>query len=100
MVFGHVWNGSHLDPEPNKSPCRSTWDWKWFCVGKEQRLYVMYVSCYLTPNESIIEFWDQTPTFRRTGQKGSIPDITLASESLASLIQSWHVIEVYNGSDH
>ena len=42
----------------------------------------------------------QTLTFRRTGQKGSIPDITLTSESLAPLIQSWHVIEDYTGSDH
>ena len=117
---------------------------------------IMYVSCYLTPNESIIEFQEkldlledaireeegmillagdlnaravewgvpqpdsrgkrilemaartglvminkgQKPTFRRTGQKGSIPDITLASESLAPLIQRWHVIEDYTGSDH
>lgn len=41
-----------------------------------------------------------TPTFRRAGQEGSIPDITLASEHLVQRIQNWRVLEDYSGSDH
>ena len=41
-----------------------------------------------------------TPTFRRTGQQGTIPDITLASETLAPSMQQWKVIDDYTGSDH
>lgn len=117
---------------------------------------IIYVSCYLTPNESILEFQEKLdvledeirveegkilvagdlnaravewgmpkpdsrgkrilemaartglmvmnkgnrPTFRRPGQNGTIPDITLASESLASMIERWEVLEDYTGSDH
>lgn len=42
----------------------------------------------------------RTATCRRPGQEGMIPDITLATESLAPLIQSWEVIEDYTESDH
>ena len=41
-----------------------------------------------------------TPTFRRLAQKGTIPDVTLASETLTTSIQHWKVIEDYTGSDH
>lgn len=115
-----------------------------------------YVSCYLTPNDSIQDFQDKldgledalretegtwvvagdfnskaqewgmaytdsrgrrvlemiarlglnvvnignTPTFRRPGCIGTIPDITLASEQIASEIVDWSVMEDYTGSDH
>ncbi|XP_053960468.1 uncharacterized protein LOC128864739 [Anastrepha ludens] len=39
-------------------------------------------------------------TFRRPGCEGTIPDITLVSESYASNIREWTVLEDYNGSDH
>lgn len=41
-----------------------------------------------------------TPTFRRAGQAGTIPDISMASESLVRSIHDWSVIEDYTGSDH
>ena len=41
-----------------------------------------------------------TPTFRRAGCTGTIPDITMATEDLASKIHNWKVIEDYCGSDH
>ena len=41
-----------------------------------------------------------TPTFRRPGYQGTIPDITLASETLAPSMYNWRVIEDYTGSDH
>ena len=41
-----------------------------------------------------------TPTFRRPGQRGTIPDITLASESLLDRISDWRVLEDYGASDH
>lgn len=41
-----------------------------------------------------------TPTFRRPGCIGTIPDITLASEQIASKIEGWMVMEDYTGSDH
>ncbi|XP_046661608.1 uncharacterized protein LOC124354883 [Homalodisca vitripennis] len=41
-----------------------------------------------------------TPTFRRPGQRGTIPDVTFASESLLSRISGWRVVEDYTGSDH
>ncbi|XP_054746791.1 uncharacterized protein LOC129251477 [Anastrepha obliqua] len=39
-------------------------------------------------------------TFRRPGCEGTIPDITLVSESYANKIREWTVLEDYNGSDH
>lgn len=39
-------------------------------------------------------------TFRRPGCRGTIPDITLASESVASKVVNWTVLEDYTGSDH
>ncbi|XP_054745783.1 uncharacterized protein LOC129250173 [Anastrepha obliqua] len=39
-------------------------------------------------------------TFRSPGCEGTIPDITLVSESYASKIREWTVLEDYNGSDH
>ncbi|XP_046685391.1 uncharacterized protein LOC124371120 [Homalodisca vitripennis] len=41
-----------------------------------------------------------TPTFRRPGQRGTIPDVTFASESLLSRISGWWEVEDYTGSDH
>lgn len=41
-----------------------------------------------------------TPTFRRPGCQGTIPDITLVSERIANNLQNWTVLEDYNGSDH
>ncbi|XP_037941657.1 uncharacterized protein LOC119674593 [Teleopsis dalmanni] len=41
-----------------------------------------------------------TPTFRREGCQGTIPDITLTSERIASKLNQWRVLEDYTGSDH
>lgn len=41
-----------------------------------------------------------TPTFRRPGCTGTIPDITLASMRLVQKVSEWKVREEYNGSDH
>lgn len=41
-----------------------------------------------------------TPTFRRPGCEGTIPDITLVSEGLANKIIDWKVLDIYTGSDH
>ena len=41
-----------------------------------------------------------TTTFRRPGYGETIPDITLASESLAPQVKDWMVSEDYTGSDH
>ena len=40
------------------------------------------------------------PNFRRPGQRGPIPDITLASERLAPLMSHWKMMEDYTASDH
>lgn len=42
----------------------------------------------------------RTPTFKRPGCEGTIPDITLVSEVLASRITNWRVLDIYTGSDH
>lgn len=41
-----------------------------------------------------------TPTFRRPGCEGTIPDITLVSERCANKIVDWKVLEIYTASDH
>lgn len=41
-----------------------------------------------------------TPTFRRPGYRGTIPDITLASEGMIAAVKDWRVLEDYTGSDH
>ena len=41
-----------------------------------------------------------TPTWRREHCTGTIPDVTLASESLAPKIHNWRVLEDYSASDH
>lgn len=41
-----------------------------------------------------------TTTFRRPGYGETIPDVTFASETLASQIKNWKVLENYTGSDH
>lgn len=41
-----------------------------------------------------------TSTFRRPGYAETIPDISLASESIAEYIYEWAVLEDYTGSDH
>ncbi|CAD7076744.1 unnamed protein product [Hermetia illucens] len=41
-----------------------------------------------------------TSMFRRPGCEGSIPDITFASESLASSVDRWRVLEDFSTSDH
>lgn len=41
-----------------------------------------------------------TPTFRRPGCEGTIPDITLVSEKIADKVENWKVLEIYTGSDH
>lgn len=41
-----------------------------------------------------------TPTFRRPGYRGTIPDISLASEALVPAVKDWNVLEDYTGSDH
>lgn len=40
------------------------------------------------------------PTFRRAGCEGTIPDITLVSDQIASRIKNWRVLETYTASDH
>lgn len=42
----------------------------------------------------------RTPTFRRPGCSGSIPDISFATEQIVPLVEGWRVIEDYTGSDH
>ena len=42
----------------------------------------------------------RTPTLQRPGCAKTIPDVTFASERIAPLIESWRVINNYNGSDH
>ena len=42
----------------------------------------------------------KTPTFRRAGCIGTIPDITLISEEAFHKLNNWKVMEVYTGSDH
>lgn len=39
-------------------------------------------------------------TFRRPGYAETIPDVSFASEDLASLVKDWTVLEDYTGSDH
>lgn len=39
-------------------------------------------------------------TFRRPGYAETIPDITLASDTMARYVTGWRVIEDYTGSDH
>lgn len=41
-----------------------------------------------------------TPTFRRHGCEGTIPDITLVSENEIGHIKNWKVLEIYTASDH
>lgn len=41
-----------------------------------------------------------TPTFRRSGCEGTIPDLTLVSERAANKVLDWKVLEIYTGSDH
>lgn len=41
-----------------------------------------------------------SPTFRRPGCEGTIPDITLVSETMADRVVDWKVLEIYTGSDH
>lgn len=40
------------------------------------------------------------PTFRRPGCEGTIPDVTLVTETIAHKITNWKVLEIYTGSDH
>ena len=39
-------------------------------------------------------------TFRRPGCEGTIPDITMVSESMYHRVKDWKVLEIYTGSDH
>lgn len=41
-----------------------------------------------------------TTTFRRPGQKETIPDVSFGSENISARITTWKVIEDYTGSDH
>ena len=41
-----------------------------------------------------------TPTFVRSGCEGTIPDVTLVSESSYGMITNWRVLQDYTGSDH
>lgn len=41
-----------------------------------------------------------TTTFRRSGQIGTIIDITLATPLMAAAIKDWQVLEDFTGSDH
>ena len=43
---------------------------------------------------------NDTTTFRREGQRKTVPDISLPSEGVADSINDWEVIDVYNHSDH
>ena len=38
----------------------------------------------------------RTPTFRRAGNTGTIPDITFASEGVASLMENWDFPVLHN----
>ena len=40
------------------------------------------------------------PTFRRSGYRGTILDITLASAGAAAKIHDWREIEDFTSSDH
>lgn len=42
----------------------------------------------------------RVPTFRRPGCEGTIPDVTLVSESIANKVENWEVLEIYTASDH
>lgn len=41
-----------------------------------------------------------SPTFRRPGYRGTIPDVSFASEDLIPTVRGWNVLEDYTGSDH
>ena len=41
-----------------------------------------------------------TRTFRHRGHRGTIPDITLASDTLTTRVIDWHVLEDFTASDH
>ena len=41
-----------------------------------------------------------TSTFRRAGYRETIPDVSLATESLAAHVRDWQVIEDFTASDH
>nr|CAI5825927.1 unnamed protein product [Callosobruchus analis] len=43
---------------------------------------------------------DTTTTFRRSGYRRTIIDVTLASSNLATRIDEWKVLENFNSSDH
>lgn len=42
----------------------------------------------------------KTPTFQRPNEKGTIPDVTLVSESMLGNVNNWRVDGSENGSDH
>lgn len=42
----------------------------------------------------------KTPTFRRAGNKGTIPDISLSTGNIGKQIKQWTVIEDFTASDH
>ena len=41
-----------------------------------------------------------TSTFRRAGYRETIPDVSLATESLVAHVRDWQVIEDFTASDH
>lgn len=41
-----------------------------------------------------------TPTFKRPGCAGTIPDVTLVTERTLNKIADWKVLDIYTGSDH
>lgn len=41
-----------------------------------------------------------TPTFRRPGCRGTIPDIAFVSEEIGNRLTNWRVLDDFTGSDH
>uniref|UniRef100_T1HW45 Endo/exonuclease/phosphatase domain-containing protein n=1 Tax=Rhodnius prolixus TaxID=13249 RepID=T1HW45_RHOPR len=59
-----------------------------------------YISEMMARQNLIAANTGNTPTFRRAGQVGTIPDITLVSDTAAGQLKHWRVLEDYTGSDH
>ena len=67
MVFGHAWNGSHLNYELGESPCRQSRGWEWFCVSQLSS-YTQRQN-YGFPGEAR-PFWGRGPWGRRADDSG------------------------------
>lgn len=70
------------------------WGMKWTC-SRGAEVTEMAARLDLT----ILNRGTQT-TFRRSGTRGSIIDVTLATARTAATVSGWRVLESYSGSDH